>query len=312
MRDSVTTKNEINKKIVRSALADDNYVFWYLNNGITMTCDSFDYPPGVRGPLVTLKNLQIVNGGQTSHALFEAHRADSEKLRKVLLLVRIYETRQREISQLIAETTNSQTPVRSRDLRANDDVQKKLEDAFERMGYFYERKANQYRDEPRSRRIDALSAGQAYVAYWMDLPHIGKKEKRRIFDDLYESVFNESITPQRLLTPFLVHAHIDSLKRRLQAAIRLSAPFEAEHLILIDGVYHVLNATRVLLEMRRQDENDASAAIAFTDTALSIVSGVAGTAAMSDPAFSTSRMFKDRRTAKTINDAVREYVRLVS
>ena len=53
-------------------------------------------------------------------------------------------------------------------MRSNDDVQKKLEEAFEGMGLFYERKLNQHSDQPRSLRIDALSAGQAYLAYGLD------------------------------------------------------------------------------------------------------------------------------------------------
>lgn len=66
----LSRKNRINKKIIASARSDKNPLFWYLNNGITMTCDSFSYQAGARAPRVTLKNVQIVNGGQTSNALF--------------------------------------------------------------------------------------------------------------------------------------------------------------------------------------------------------------------------------------------------
>jgi hypothetical protein len=121
----LTSKNKINKAILQSALSEDNAYFWYLNNGITLTCDSLEYPPGTRGPTLQLTNVQIVNGGQTSHTLFEAYATDADKVSHVLLLVRIYETRHRDISLKIAESTNSQTPIHSRDLRANDDVQKK-------------------------------------------------------------------------------------------------------------------------------------------------------------------------------------------
>ena len=65
--------------------------------------------------------------------------------------MRIYETKQREISHRIAESTNSQTPIKSRDLHSNDDVQKKLEDEFFAMGYFYERKTDQYKDQEKKR-----------------------------------------------------------------------------------------------------------------------------------------------------------------
>ncbi|MEA7595337.1 AIPR family protein, partial [Salmonella enterica subsp. enterica serovar Virginia] len=42
----------------------------------------------------------------------------------------IIETKSQPVSLAIAESTNSQTPIKSRDLRSNDDIQKKLEEAF--------------------------------------------------------------------------------------------------------------------------------------------------------------------------------------
>ncbi len=48
----LTQKNKINKRIFDSALADSNAEFWYLNNGITLTCDHFEYPPGTRAPIL--------------------------------------------------------------------------------------------------------------------------------------------------------------------------------------------------------------------------------------------------------------------
>ena len=113
----LTRANRINAKIIESALSDGNASFWYLNNGITMTCDFMEYQPGVRAPILTLENVQIVNGGQTSHALFEAWKLEPEKVKNVLLLLRVYQTKRREMSQKIAASTNSQTPIRSRDLR---------------------------------------------------------------------------------------------------------------------------------------------------------------------------------------------------
>ena len=126
----LTSRNRINGRIVESALSDSRSEFWYLNNGITMTCEAVEYQRGIRAPIISMKGVQIVNGGQTSHALFEAAQADQDRIKDVLLLARIYETKIPEISQRVAESTNSQTPIRSRDLRANDEMQRKLEESF--------------------------------------------------------------------------------------------------------------------------------------------------------------------------------------
>ena len=141
----LTKKNRVNRKIHATALSEKNVEFWYLNNGITMTCDSFSYQPGIRAPIVALENIQIVNGGQTSNALFEAYSEQPERVADVLILARIYETRARDITGDIAEATNSQTPINTRDLHSNDEVQEKLEESFRDLGLFYERKAKQHR-----------------------------------------------------------------------------------------------------------------------------------------------------------------------
>ncbi|HAC62081.1 MAG TPA: hypothetical protein DCF68_00740 [Cyanothece sp. UBA12306] len=68
------------------------------------------------------------------------------------LLCRIYETQDLELSTKIAEYTNSQNPVKSRDVRSVDYIQQKLEKELLVKGYFYERKRNQYTKEPRTNR----------------------------------------------------------------------------------------------------------------------------------------------------------------
>src|SRR5260370_13493417 len=163
-------KNQINKNIFDTALSDENYEFWYLNNGITIICDECNYTPNQRSPKVLLKNFQIVNGGQTTHSLFEAYQEDMAKIDDVLVLVRICQTKNRRISEKISETTNSQTPVHSRDLRSNERIQKYLEDEFRTMGYYYERKKDQYVKEPRSKHLDNELLGKLYLAYYLNIP----------------------------------------------------------------------------------------------------------------------------------------------
>ena len=70
----------------------------HLKIDATFNCDSFSYAIGKRTPIVELVNTQIVNGGQTSNALFEASQIASEKLEDVLVLVRIIETKSQPVS----------------------------------------------------------------------------------------------------------------------------------------------------------------------------------------------------------------------
>lgn len=263
-------KNTINQKIFESALKQ-SAEFWYLNNGITITCDSFEYAPSTRSPLLKLVNYQIVNGGQTSNALFEAHKADKEKLDNVLVLVRIYETKKREISQRIAESTNSQTPIKSRDLHSNDDIQKKLEDEFLAMGYFYERKTDQHKDQEKKKRIDALVAGQVSLAYYIAFPEVAKKDRGRVFGDLYDLIFNSNMTAKKLLTVMEIFAPIEEQKRELQSLMRKNKPVTDKQLIILDGNYHILYAISLLCKHRDLKDPSSSDALSLMDEAVEIV-----------------------------------------
>lgn len=149
-------ENDVNRKILQTALSRDNSHFWYLNNGITIVCEAMEYQPRASSPKVRMRNPQIVNGGQTSHALFEAARSDSIRISDVRLLVRVIETADRGFTNRVAEATNSQTPIRSRDIRSNDAIQVKIENALIGVGYFYERKNDQHIMQSSDRRIDAV------------------------------------------------------------------------------------------------------------------------------------------------------------
>ncbi|MBI2727794.1 MAG: AIPR family protein [Polaromonas sp.] len=300
----LTKKNQINRKIISSVVSDKNSEFWYLNNGITMTCDSFAYQAGQRAPLVTIKNLQIVNGGQTSNALFEANREHPDKVKTALVLVRIYETKTKEISNKIAESTNSQTPINTRDLRSNDEIQKTLESTFLDLGYYYERKAKMHAEAPKAARIDALVAGQVCLAYHLCKPEVAKKDRSRVFSDLYDEVFNEGLTPKTILTPLKVLEKIEEIKRDLQRKIRKQEKFDPDKRFLIDGAYHVLYAVHALCVHREIDPFDQVKAFKLIEEATKIVSDLVKAEVRADDGFSFNRFFKDAKTRIKIDGAI--------
>lgn len=304
----LTSQNRINGKIIESALSEHNAEFWYLNNGITLICDSMEYPPKTRAPWLEMKNVQIVNGGQTSNALFEAYLANPERLSNALILIRVYETKRREMGLKIAETTNSQTPIRSRDLRSNDEVQRKIEDSFLSMGYFYERKAGQHKTEDKRKRIDALTAGQAYIAYHLELPDVAGKDRGKVFGELYDEIFNDDITAQKLLLPLQVFRPIEQMKLELQKAIRVGTEYDPRHLFLIDGAYHLLYTIAHLCALRKLDESDLTTALNQLNDAIKIIQSAVTIESTTDPAFAYKRFFKSTRAKRYIQQEASEYV----
>ena len=241
-------KNRINQGIYDTALSEQNFVFWYLNNGITILCDECNYTPNTRSPLVQLKNLQIVNGGQTTHTLFEAYLEDSSRLKNVLVLVRICETKKDyRIGERISETTNSQIPIRTRDLHANDRIQKKLEEQFRSLGFYYERKKNQFQDEPKNKRLDNELLGQIYLAYYLDMASEAKDQKKIIFGDKYDDIFDENeITASKMLKPYRIYLPLEKKKKEIQKKKRKNEPVNEKESFISRATFHILNVVKII------------------------------------------------------------------
>ena len=293
-------KNRINGEIIESALAEDNNMFWYQNNGITMTCDRYTITPARRAPTISLENLQIVNGGQTSHCLFEAAKEDSSKIENVLLLVRIIETVSEEVKRSISKSTNRQTPINVRDLRANDRQQRQLQESFASRGFYYERKAGQFSEQPLGKRIDALDAAQAYLAFGLGWPEIAKKDRGRIFGDLYDTVFSDELTLDKLLISHRIMKRINSTKSNLRKRLRSDSKVEKGELALIDGAFHVIFALRqIILNGGGSFWND-SVQDSDLAKAIDIVKALFLREMAGDENFSSNRLFKDNRTRDKI------------
>jgi hypothetical protein len=234
-------ENDINRKILKTALSKENSQFWYLNNGITIVCEAMDYQPRASSPRVRMKNPQIVNGGQTSHALFEAARSDSNRISDVRLLVRVIETADRSFTNRVAEATNSQTPIRSRDIRSNDAIQVKIENALIGAGYFYERKNDQHIIQSSDKRIDAVKLGQIILSYVLREPDHAKTSSNKIFGEYYYWVFDESILySDNIISIWKIYKFVDEDRRRAMSAMnsRITKTFEESW--LIEGVFHLM------------------------------------------------------------------------
>lgn len=234
-------ENDINRKILYTALSGQNSQFWYLNNGITIVCDRMEYQPRSANSRVTMLNPQIVNGGQTSHALFEAARPDLTRIQDVKLIVRILETADRNFTNSVAEATNSQTPIRSRDIRSNDSVQIRLENALRPHGYFYERKNDQHINEKADSRIDAAKLGQIILAYVLREPDRAKTASNKIFGEFYGWVFDESIlSAENVIAMWRIYRMIDGDRRQAIAAMAFRLKQTYDESWIIEGVFHVL------------------------------------------------------------------------
>ena len=133
--------------------------------------------------------------------------------------MRFIATGNEELQRKITRFTNKQNAVRDRDLMANENIQDRLQKQFNALKrpWYYERKRGGWKAEvgkPSDRKayggrvIDNEKAAQAAYAFYID-PAVARARKRNLFlsnqedpEGLYDSIFNDDVTPHRLLVPF--------------------------------------------------------------------------------------------------------------
>lgn len=180
---------DVNKKIkdsIENISAED---FWWLNNGITIIASN----PSLVGTTLSLDNVQIVNGLQTSYSIFLHHNADHNDSRSVLVKVIINEDK-KTIDHIIA-STNSQNPVSPSLLRATDDVQRELELFYANEGYFYDRRKNYYKNQgkPVGRIFSIQTTAQIIESLLFNNPHSARSKPTSLIKDdtTYNRIFNQ-------------------------------------------------------------------------------------------------------------------------
>ncbi|MFZ2998262.1 AIPR family protein [Sphingobium sp.] len=251
-------QNDINKRIYDTAISSESTMFWYYNNGITIVCESFSHQPGFRNSPLTLSNPQVVNGGQTSHALFEASKSNFTMLSKVRILVRIIETRDKSLYAKVAEATNSQTPIRSRDLRSNDPMLVRLESSLRALGWVFDRKRNQNSSIPDHKKIDALKLGQIWLAYVRGEPDKAKTASDRIFGEYFPLIFDPmEMSANRVVSVWNLYKSLETGRRADLRTSRTGARSADERLMegfwIVEGIYHLAYTVRRLAEQENID-----------------------------------------------------------
>ena len=190
--------------------------FHLLNNGLTAVCDGFKVDD--EGKTVRVRNLQIVNGCQTTWTLWEQYRATGpDSLENVHLIVKLIEApRTVDLARRISQSSNSQSQMRDWDFLFDLPLQKQLQDEFERLGVFYELKRGEQRYIARKTgsKTNIQNAAQAtwailgYPGEARDtLRQIPQSAFRDADDTPYKTVFFEGIRAIHL------HLPIELLKR---------------------------------------------------------------------------------------------------
>lgn len=209
--------NRVNEAMRETLRGEENSNFYFYNNGITLTCDKFTYNAlQNRDYQVRVENLQIINGGQTCITIFKTLQEMSESQIPVnaYLLVRLYQlpSENEDLVKKITFATNSQNPVDLRDLRANDDRQRRLEIDINQLGFTYRRKRT---DSPlKSGDITTGVAAEAILSVWRKRPHQAKFFTREHFGKLYDLIFSDDLNGAQLIISTLIYRYAENKRKR--------------------------------------------------------------------------------------------------
>lgn len=161
VRSFLNTKSKINKGILNTILNNKSCFFAY-NNGISTTADDIelDYIDGKGAIITSFKNLQIINGGQTTASLANAVLKNNANLDGIYVQMKLSIIKDNdnssELVRSIAEYANTQNKVTNADLKSNHPFYVRIKEFSDKIkaplqknstiqeAWFFERARGQY------------------------------------------------------------------------------------------------------------------------------------------------------------------------
>ena len=185
---------KINSSIIETAKDKDKAEnFWAMNNGLTIIGDSID-PLGNNHYCIL--NPQIVNGCQTIHCLHIAYEELGRLPDSLKVFLKLVNTDNLEVQTDIISATNSQNPVKSASLRANDSIQRNIETHLKKSQIYYERRENYYKRQGHTgnKVIGLLKMAQIIHAVVNKEAIVALNDTATLFEteSKYDAIFSDS------------------------------------------------------------------------------------------------------------------------
>lgn len=195
LREHVSQKNV--DEGIEFTIKNDKDNFWFYNNGITIGCEDFIES----GNKIKLYNFSIINGAQTTTKIGKSKLIDGKHdFPLVCKIVKsdLNNKKSREFIGKISEASNSQKPIKFRDLKSNDIQQKELEAkagsnkyplAIEIKRGVKAKNYNKVREK--WQRVSNEYVGQLILSCVFQKPGIARNSKNTIFSSkkMYQQVF---------------------------------------------------------------------------------------------------------------------------
>ncbi|GEM56181.1 hypothetical protein B0A58_05105 [Flavobacterium branchiophilum NBRC 15030 = ATCC 35035] len=193
IRSFLGSKTKANQKML-ATLNDPSikYYFPFLNNGLTLLCEKLNIPANTQlgEYVVQVRNPLIVNELQTSRVIYDFFKKDPEKLNRIFVNIRIYESTEKELVDLITDATNTQTPINFKDKISNEDFNPITKELFKNneINYLTKRGENfNNSDIWLKKSIPNETVLKFWYATFYGKPDIAKNSISSILEDIYDA-----------------------------------------------------------------------------------------------------------------------------
>lgn len=161
VRSYLQNRSKVNKGI-RITIKDEPERFFAYNNGLTTTAEDIEFTDESKTAIKSIKNFQIVNGGQTTSSIYASVVNDKLDVSKVSVQMKLTVVEPEAVGKLvpfISRYANSQNKVSDADLFSNHPFHVHFEEMSRRLfsppkpgsavstKWFYERARGQYLDQ---------------------------------------------------------------------------------------------------------------------------------------------------------------------
>ena len=185
-------KNLTNQKITETIHSDRNYYFPFLNNGITIICEEFKLPytPQLGNYTIPTKNPVIVNGLQTTYILYEEYLKDKSILDDIYVTIRLYETDDPELVELITDATNTQSVIGFKDKLSNKKFNLYAKELFSNKGIKYITKRGEAfinNDDSLKKSLHNNTILTLWYSAFNESPDIATQSNLIIFKDIFQA-----------------------------------------------------------------------------------------------------------------------------
>ena len=223
-------------KNIKETLKNDVNNFFYYNNGVTIVCNQINSKEIKTNKLysIELKDIQIVNGGQTISTLFKIiEDKDIDdllyKLKNTYILVRIFNIANNNDLRLnIAQYTNSQNAIDNVDLKSVDKIQIDIEEYFRTFGIDYLRKRGTISENVDSIKMVLLSQ---LIYSFKGFPDRVTNQKKRLFNEFYNNIFKEDFDVDASKKIYDLYKKIENYFKDQKIRIDLSEIFYVVYII---------------------------------------------------------------------------------